>query len=224
MESLAKTLLGKNKSTQDGENSGSAGEGSNHKDSNQQQQHQHHDTKAEGRDGETLDNNVDPARNPVNPQVISQSDFLRNSLTYGMNIPTGRTSTWDRPLSRETDQFHAALMKTGHKETLERHIAHHRAAIEARKGDYSTPDHATSINNFLAGEVSGLGEGASVHAEGRQRGADTQEPAHHFDFHEPTVHDRVHGAANIVAGKVRMDQDIATRGRAEFGGETIDGH
>lgn len=161
---------------------------------------------AEGHKGQTTDNNIDPARKHINPQVLSQDEFARNTLTYGMPVPTGCTSTWDRRLTKETEMFHQ------------------RVAKEYSLTPTSDAHHSkTSINNYLAGQMTGTGESAAP-AEGRQRGIDVQEPAHHFAFHDPTVKDRVHGAVNVAAGTLRMDQDIATRGKAEFKGQTEDGH
>ena len=174
------------------------------KDVRDQDREGHPDIEKEGREGQTEENNVDPARNQVNPQVLSREDYLRNSMLYGMKIPTGATSTWDREITAETNAFLQRLPTDYEARSVEHHGM-------------------TSINNFLAGEVAGTGEGPAYEA-GRQRGMDAQEPAHHFDFHEPTTHDRLHGAANIVAGKIRMDQDIETRGQAEYHGQTGDGH
>lgn len=176
----------------------------------------------QGKDGQTTENNVDPARNKVNPQVISSDDFIINSLSYGMSIPTGRTSTWDRRLTPETAKFHKTVLEKN-RNVMTDHIDSHRRQIEQREAVYGQPL-STSINNYLAGELAGTVEGQSRPDLGRQRGRDTMEPSHHTKFHEPTVHDRLHGAANIVAGKLRADQDISTRGKAEFHGQTEDGH
>lgn len=191
--------------------------------------HQNHeeegppDLEAEGRQGQTVPNNVDPGRNKVNPQVISQDDFVRNSLTYGMRVPTGKTSTWDRRLTGETEEFHAAVLAK-YGSTVSDHKDSHRRETLKRAGTGYEQPLPTSVNNYLMGQQAETGEGEARYDLGRQRGKDTQEPAHHFNFHAPNLHDRVHGAINIAAGKVRMDQDISTRGKAEFHGETGDGH
>lgn len=139
-----------------------------------------------------------------------------------MPIPTGKTSTWDRHLSTQNQTFHETLIES-HADIIVNHVDAHRQASEARAKDYSRPL-PTSINNFLVGEHLGTGEGQNTAELGKQRGRDVEEPAHHFSFHTPTVHDRLHGGANMVAGKLRMDQDISTRGKAEFHGQTDDGH
>lgn len=176
----------------------------------------------QGKDGQTLDNNVDPGRNKVNPQVISSDDFIINSLSYGMRVPTGRTSTWDRRLTPETETFHRKVLEK-HRGVIKDHLETHRRGMEQRAQVYGQPL-STSINNYLVGEQIGTVEGQARPDQGRQRGRDTMEPSHHDRFHNPTVHDRLHGAANIVAGKLRADQDISTRGQAEFHGQTEDGH
>lgn len=182
----------------------------------------YHKLEKHDKDGQTLDNNVDPARNKVNPQVISSDDFIVNSLSYGMAVPTGRTSTWDRRLTPETEQFHKKILES-HRSIISDHIDAHRRGIEQRSQVYGL-SLSTSINNYLVGEHVGSVEGQPRPDQGRQRGRDTEEPSHHFGLHEPTIHDRLHGAANIVAGKIRADQDIPTRGRTEFHGQTGDGH
>lgn len=190
--------------------------------------HQDHDRNSEddltekGKHNQTSENNVDPGRNLVNPQVLSEDEFIRNSLTYGMPIPTGKTSTWDRRLVPETEKFHQELLKK-HKGIIKEHLEDHKARTKEREAVYGQPL-PTSVNNYLVGHMMGTGEGESRFDLGRQRGRDVEEPAHHFSFHNPTAHDRLHGAANIVAGKIRMDQDISTRGKAEFQGKTDDGH
>lgn len=191
-----------------------------------QKDHAHDATHAEeshleslGRRAETTDNNVDPGRVGVNAQVISTDAFLTNSLAYGMGCPTGQTSAWDRRLTGELVALHTRLRET-YPTRLEDHAGRH---AESWGQGVGTTD-CTSVNNFLMGRFVGTGEGERRVDLGRQRGRDTQEPAHHFQFHTPTVRDRVHGAANLVAGKVRMDQDISTRGEAEFHGQTEDGH
>lgn len=182
---------------------------------------------------ETLPNNVDPARHRVNPQILSHDAFTLNSLCYGMRVPTGATSTWDRRVTPETAAFHARVLA----EPQTKHASPTRGALGRGDGEEgSTRDNEevgrarydgrgqTSVNNYLLGEFAGTGEGQRQVKLGRQRGRDVEEPAHHFDNHTPTVRDRLHGGLNIVAGKIRMDQDISTRARAEFRGQTIDGH
>ncbi|BFZ57984.1 hypothetical protein PYCC9005_005042 [Savitreella phatthalungensis] len=72
----------------------------------------------EGHDGETIPNNLDPARKPVNRQLQSREAFLLNSLLYGLEVPTGRTSTWDRRTKREHEVFLAWILREYEAGTL----------------------------------------------------------------------------------------------------------
>lgn len=70
-------------------------------------------TKArEGHDGETIPNNLDPARKPVNRQLQSRDAFVLNSLAYGLKVPTARSSTWDRTATKEQKAFQDWLLET----------------------------------------------------------------------------------------------------------------
>jgi hypothetical protein len=200
---------------------------------------------AQGRDGQTIKNNLDPARNSINPQLLTESEFLANSLCYGLRVPTGATSTWDRGTGPDARAFQKALLARYGERAREFAIANQerqrtqfgQLADVVGTGDPGALDTMIgSVNNELSarGVQSGSEEsktkdtsgnnadGSHRYDEGRQRGQNPTEPAHHFAAHEPNTWDRVHGGLKVAAGAVRMDQDIKTQGKAEFNGETRD--
>ncbi|ORY84343.1 hypothetical protein BCR37DRAFT_264284 [Protomyces lactucae-debilis] len=208
---------------------------------------QHEDlVEKQGRNGQTVQNNLDPARNDINPQLLTESEFLANSLCYGMRVPTGTASTWDRRLPEPAKEFQKALLARYGNAARDFAIANRKKQHEqfgqeladavgtgqsdAVEGAMRSVNNEFSDRGLKAGGDNGKtkdtsgsnADGSHRFEEGRQRGQNPTEPAHHFATHEPTTWDRIHGGVKVAAGTVRMDQDIKTQGKAEFNGETRD--
>lgn len=142
---------------------------------------------------------TDPSHQQVNPNVVEDHLFKRNSQNYGMGIASGGASTWDAvrdPEAHETDDLDPVLSKDS---------SNHRTYHGVIAG-------TTSINNVLGNEANNL-TGNSPQL-GKSRSSNPTDPASRTAHHDPSTKERFVGKFKVMFGKASGNQDVVSSGEA----------
>jgi hypothetical protein len=144
---------------------------------------------------------ADPAHQQVNPNTVDDHLFKSNSHSYGQGVASGGSSTWD---AIETPKPKTDQPKQSEKHN-DKDYPEHRAYHGIIAG-------TASINNILGSEVNRLPSNSPE--EGKPRGKDPTEAAHHVDHHDPSTKEKIMGTLKAKFGKMVGNEDLRSEGDA----------